>query len=194
MFDLGGVIMRHDNLRLYRQIAGRCTTPDVALALYRIAADRAYVTGTRPISHLHERLCKEAGYQGDWDCFIADWSCHFAVDFSMLAFVEALATRRRVLLFSNTNREHWEHLVAATDGRLGRIEAYLSHELGLMKPDPAAFAAVARRAGLDPASTLFIDDIEANIAGARQAGFLALRFTDEAALRRELGEPVGVVR
>ena len=186
MFDLGGVIVGHDNAALYHRIASRCTSETANATIPLAASDPAYGTGTRPITDLHAQLVQEAGYNGDWACFVADWSSHFTVDASMLAFVETLAARRRVLLFSNTNDAHWTYLVAATDGRLGRLEAYLSHELGMLKPDPNAFTTVARRAGLTPARTLFIDDVAANVDGARRAGFLGLHFINEAALRRDL--------
>lgn len=189
MFDLGGVIVTHDNHALYQRIASRCATTSTMAGIAQAAEDALYTTGAHPISHLHARLVREARYAGDWPCFVADWSSHFGVNLSMLDFVETLAAQRRVLLFSNTNHEHWSFLVDATGGRLGRLEAYLSHELGLMKPTPSAFVAVAERAGLDPRRTLFIDDIEANVEGARQAGFLATRFVNEATLRQDLAGP-----
>lgn len=65
-------------------------------------------------------------------------------------------------------------------------------------PDPAdvdrflaeIFAVLRRRFDLDPAETLVVDDLEANVAGARAAGFLAHRFVDApglAAILREYG-------
>jgi len=91
-----------------------------------------------------------------------------------------------VLLFSNTNAEHWDFLVRLSAGRLGRFEAYLSHEIGQVKPDAEAFLDVARRAGIEPQRCLFIDDIAANIDGARAVGFEALLFTGQEALEAYL--------
>ena len=48
--------------------------------------------------------------------------------------------------------------------------AFYSYELGLAKPDPAYFAAVADRLGVAPDRLLLIDDNAANVAGARSAG------------------------
>jgi putative hydrolase of the HAD superfamily len=48
-----------------------------------------------------------------------------------------------------------------------------SWELGAAKPDPAFFAAAARRIGGDPAAILFIDDAALNVAAAREAGLAA---------------------
>ncbi|WP_156186495.1 HAD-IA family hydrolase, partial [Cellulomonas sp. A375-1] len=44
----------------------------------------------------------------------------------------------------------------------------------------------ARRFGLDPARTLFVDDSAANVAAAADEGFDAVLFTDADALRTEL--------
>ncbi len=50
-------------------------------------------------------------------------------------------------------------------------EAYLSYEMGLLKPDAAIFRAMIERSGLKHEQTLFIDDSEKNIQTARSLGF-----------------------
>jgi FMN phosphatase YigB (HAD superfamily) len=186
VFDLGGVIIPHDNEVLYRRLAERCAAPDALDRIRRGAQDPRYGTGELPIADLHDRFRRELGYSRDWDAFVADWCSHLSVDWAMLDLVQRLAASRRVLLFSNTNREHWEHLLALTDGALARFEAYLSHEIGQVKPALAAFRTVAARAGIMPARSLFIDDRAENVEAARQAGFDAERFTDQAAFERFL--------
>ena len=44
------------------------------------------------------------------------------------------------------------------------------------KPDPEAFAEVARRMGVTPEEVLFFDDTEENVIGARAAGLRAVLF------------------
>ena len=186
VFDVGGVIIPHDNEVLCRRLAARCAAAD-ALAAIRVAArEPAYELGHRLIADLHERLRHELDYAGDWSVFVGDWCSHLTVDVAMLDYVTRLAAAQRVILFSNTNDEHWQHLLTLTDGALGRFEAYLSHEMGLGKPDLAAFAAVAERARLTPGRSLFIDDKPANVAAARRAGFIAEVFADQPTLERYL--------
>jgi putative hydrolase of the HAD superfamily len=48
-----------------------------------------------------------------------------------------------------------------------------SCDLGVAKPDPAFFAAAARRIAAEPSSILFIDDSAENVEGARAAGLAA---------------------
>jgi len=148
VFDLGGVIVAHDNERLYRRLAERCAAADAYQRIVAATQQPGIGTGALPIPALHRRLIDELGYGLGWEDFVADWNCHFTLDASMLDLVERLAAANRVMLFSNTNREHWEYLVATSDGRLGRLEAYLSYEIGLAKPSLESFRAVAAMAGI----------------------------------------------
>jgi putative hydrolase of the HAD superfamily len=55
-----------------------------------------------------------------------------------------------------------------------------SHECGLSKPDPASYARTCERLGVTPEQVVFVDDLEPNVAGARQAGLHAVLFTGNA--------------
>ena len=182
IFDLGNVIIPHDNEVLHARVLSRCTAPDSDERLRRIAHDRRYGNGEKSIPELHQALVAELGYAGDWPTFVEDWSCHLSLDADMLAFVEQLAQRYRVMIFSNTNQQHWERALVMSAGRVGRIEAYLSHEIGDLKPAVSSFNTVARLAGINPATSIFFDDVEANVLAARQAGFQAEVFTTQAVL------------
>jgi putative hydrolase of the HAD superfamily len=181
VFDLGGVLVAHDNPVMYARLASRCAGDGSAEAVVALLRQTDWSAGI-PVQALHEQLRAELGYGLGWDEFVADWCCHFEVDHSMLAFVERLAAHNRVMLFSNTNQQHWDFLVGATDGRLARLEPYLSHEIGLTKPTIRSFEVVAEKAGIDPARSVFFDDVAANVDGARRAGFQAELFETEAKL------------
>ncbi len=97
-----------------------------------------------------------------------------------LALVERLKQRHQVLLLSNTNAIHvpaFEAIIARengiTDFKALFHGAYYSCEIGLRKPDAAAFLHVLERHGADPATTLFIDDSIQHVHGARNAGLHA---------------------
>jgi putative hydrolase of the HAD superfamily len=63
-----------------------------------------------------------------------------------------------------------------------------SGDVGLAKPDPRVFRLAAERLGVEPRACAFVDDMERNVAGAREAGLLAHRHhrTRLDALRRFL--------
>ncbi len=54
---------------------------------------------------------------------------------------------------------------------------------GVLKPDPRAYAAAVEALGVAPGEIVFVDDQPANVAGAREAGLVAVWFdvTDPAA-------------
>ncbi|MEM9563351.1 MAG: HAD family phosphatase [Actinomycetota bacterium] len=76
-------------------------------------------------------------------------------------------------VLSNTNPLHWDN---QADGEAIRglcQRAFLSYELGLVKPDVAIYDRVASDLGLAADRILFIDDNQINVDGARAAGWRA---------------------
>ena len=51
-----------------------------------------------------------------------------------------------------------------------------SHEVGHLKPEPTPYRIVCERLGVGPADVLFVDDVQANVAGARAMGMRAITF------------------
>ncbi|NTF31103.1 HAD family hydrolase [Rhizobium skierniewicense] len=62
----------------------------------------------------------------------------------------------------------------------------VSGDVGLIKPDVAIYELHARTFGLDPASSLFIDDSPPNVEGAKAAGWQAVHFTGADQLKADL--------
>ena len=90
--------------------------------------------------------------------------------------------------FSNTNALHWHSHIAAWPLMSLFDHRFLSFELGLLKPDIAAFAQVADLLQVPAERVLFLDDNEVNVAGAAEAGFRATRATGVAEARQRLVE------
>jgi putative hydrolase of the HAD superfamily len=67
------------------------------------------------------------------------------------------------------------------------VQVY-SCDLGLVKPDEAIYARLIDELGVAPSRTLFVDDIAANVDGARRAGLQAVVFESESQLRDYLAE------
>ncbi|MEJ3657761.1 HAD-IA family hydrolase [Actinomycetes bacterium KLBMP 9759] len=57
-------------------------------------------------------------------------------------------------------------------------EVVLGAALGVRKPAPEVFVRVARLLGLRPADCVMVDDMRANVQGARAAGLVVVRHTD----------------
>ena len=93
-----------------------------------------------------------------------------------LAVIQSLKKEYPIYLLSNTNAIHidalkkkignkkWEKFCNLFD------KMYLSHELGLRKPDAAIFEYILKEQNLKPEEVFFIDDSPEHIQGANKLG------------------------
>jgi FMN phosphatase YigB (HAD superfamily) len=87
---------------------------------------------------------------------------------------QELSSHVTVGCLSNTNECHWwEQTEAATIRNLFGDHAYLSFELGVMKPGPEIYAKTQEALDLPPEKIMFFDDRAENAAAARNAGWQA---------------------
>lgn len=63
-----------------------------------------------------------------------------------------------------------------------------SGDVQLIKPDPAIYQALQQRYALNPADTLFIDDLKSNVHAAQALGWQGLHFESPHQLRAQLAE------
>ncbi len=90
--------------------------------------------------------------------------------------LKELGKKFNVYLFSNTNPIHMErmHTRFKTDHGIEFsslfVKDYYSHELHERKPDLTSYRKMIELSGIKPTETLFIDDLEKNILGAKNVG------------------------
>ena len=189
IFDLGGVLIRHDNDLLYDRLAACCAEPDAARA-HIIAAlgDEAIGAGRLGVDELHAKLASEHGFAQSYSHFLDLWSSHFSEEPGMEPLLLALAQRYRVVIFSNTNSAHVDHIRANYRVLDHAHAAYMSYELGMVKPYAEAFKKVLELEGRRPEECIFIDDRPENTAAAAALGIKTVTFTDRAALEAAISE------
>jgi len=178
LFDLGGVLIRLDWDAVFAHW-GRCCGADPAALRARFAFDDAYERHERgeiDAARYFESLRRTLGIDLPDADLEAGWNALFVGEIAETARLVAQAAERiPVYLFSNTNAAHqaaWSRDYAQALRPFGR--RFVSSEIGLRKPDRAAFEHVAREIGVPPGRILFFDDTEANVAGARAAGLQAV--------------------
>jgi epoxide hydrolase-like predicted phosphatase len=100
-----------------------------------------------------------------------------ALDETLIALIRRLRGRGLLVGLLSNNAPS---LAAALDapGLADLFDARaISAEIGVMKPDPAAYHAILARLDVPPGAALFVDDSPANVAGAAAVGMAAVRFT-----------------
>ncbi|MBT8484835.1 MAG: HAD-IA family hydrolase [Phycisphaerales bacterium] len=90
-------------------------------------------------------------------------------------------------VLSNTCHEHW--ITCRRSPVLAPMQHQLaSHELGIRKPDPAAFRVVEAVTGHTGASILYFDDRADNVAAAAALGWRAIRIDDTVATAPQIAD------
>ena len=189
LFDLGGVLIELTGVPVMLELTGIESEEELW---------RRWLT-CRWVRRFESGGCSEAEFAAG---VVADWQLELSPAAFLGAFrdwpvgplpgaAELVAqTRARVATacFSNTNALHWHDRIGAWP-LVGLFDQrFLSFELGLLKPDQAAFAQVASLLDVPADRVLFLDDNALNVAGATETGFQAVRVDGVDDARRRLTE------
>ena len=184
IFDLGNVIINID--------------PDLTLQKFRdmgvVNFDEMYTimrqsdvfdrldTGKITLSEFRQAI-REYTKINLTDEHIDEAWCAMLLDFpeeNMELLQKLRAEGYKLYLLSNTNEMHIDYYTKYLKQQFGHDllaklfdHAFYSHEIGYRKPNREAFEYVLKAERLKPAETLFIDDLEHNVVGARQTGMQA---------------------
>lgn len=182
LFDLGRVLLDIDFQRCFRHWARAAgTDPDRLRGAFRVDAPfEAHERGELACEDYFAHLADALDLPLPVATLRAGWNSIFGPELPGLAErLRRLADHRPLHALSNTNASHtdvWRTRHADLLRPLGTL--FLSHELGLRKPDPQIYREVARRLGRAPSEVLFLDDAPANLAGAAAAGMQVCHVPD----------------
>ena len=187
VLDIGRVVVDFDVSRAVAHLAAAASVPErrAEAALFG-PHYRPFVRGDLDASGFHAEVCRRLGREVAYDRFVAAWCDMFREIPGMSEVTAALARAHPLYFCSNTDPLHYEYLRRRFGVfSLGR-GAVLSFEAHCEKPEPEIFEELLRRFALEPERTLFVDDLEVNVAGAMALGLRALLFRGAEALRCEL--------
>lgn len=195
VFDFGGVLFRwQPHEFIARLLPERAPTPEAAQVLVGAFFEGfggdwgEFDRGTIAPAVLAERIARRTGLAlAEVHQVIAAVPHELQPIDATVALLRRLHARGHALHFlSNMPAPYAEHLEASHDF-IGLFRSgVFSSRVRLIKPEAAIFAHAVQAFGVDPAETLFIDDVAHNTAAARQAGWQALHFQDPAQCELEL--------
>ena len=179
IFDVGWVLVRLNYTALIDFLRGHGTQlSTLAEAVAAIELD-AHETGLLAGDGLLKKLAALSPRAGvDLGELERHWVEMVEPVPEMFDLARRLSRRYRVYLLSNVGDLHWRHLTQHYGLLTIGQGALPSFEAGVMKPHPGIYREAERRFQLDPGRTLFIDDLPANVAGARQCGWQAIQHED----------------
>ena len=133
-------------------------------------------------------------YQENWTDAQIDWvwnSLLREIPQERLDLVARLKEKFGTGILSNTNEIHILKMDEILQEKAGIASmhafcdhVFLSHEMGLAKPDEAIYEAVIEKIGLPASKVLFFDDLPANLEGAKRVGLQTFHIDHPKALVR----------
>ncbi len=187
VFDVGWVLLRLNYTALLDYLrehgVSQSTIKDVIAAIKLDAHETGLLDGEgllRNIASLATRA------QMDVREIERHWVEMFEPIPEMFILAANLMTRYRVFLLSNVGELHWRHIVARYDLLSHCHDALPSFEAKVMKPNIGIYREAERRFALYGPQTVFIDDLEPNVLGARKCGWHAILHRNPAATIAQL--------
>lgn len=172
VFDLGGVVLNLDQERTLNAFGKLGANLDELNASSNLLT--VFETGKVHADHFLATLqgvlpegVEKSQILESWNAMLLDLP-DFRVD-----QLRALKSKYRLFLLSNTNSLHIEAVYATYGNTLFEElfeRIYLSHEMGLRKPNVECYQFVIQDAGIKACETVFVDDSIQNLKGAETAG------------------------
>lgn len=200
VFDLGGVLLNIDYMRteqaftdlgisnfgaLYSQL--QQTDLFDRLETGRIAADE-FIAAMQAAAG---KPIPEAEIIAAWNAMLLDFPVR------RLQLLQQLRIRYDLLLLSNTNEIHeqaFNHILSVSHGipNIGVFfdKVYLSHRIGMRKPQKELFERILQENGFNPEHTLFIDDSPQHIAAAQQTGIRTIYLEKGMTIEKDIFKPL----
>lgn len=189
IFDLGRVIVDIDIRRLLSVASMASDADDVKGAVSRALRDevmRDFNRGRIGPVEFHAAMTGRHGLDMGFDEFCELWCGIFSPMAGMEELLRQLSGKVKLGLLSDTDPLHWGYLRRTYPVLEVFDRPTLSYEVGVTKPDKEIFLAAAENVGAQCGECLFIDDMEANVAGAVAVGMEGIVFGGAERLRVEL--------
>ena len=189
VFDIGGVLEIDPDLGVGRSWETRLGLPPGELDERMGDVWAGGSIGTITLDEVHRALRDRLGLDdGQLAAFMADiWRQYLGTpNTELIEYARRLRPRYRTGILSNSFVGAREREQQAYGFEELVDEIVYSHEAGMSKPDPRIYALVCARLDVRPDETVFLDDWDPNVTGARQAGLHAIRYTRNAQAIEEL--------
>jgi len=190
LFDLGGVVIEIDFGRVFRKLGALSRlSPDEMRRRFKMdGAYRRHERGEIGAAEYFDHLRFTLELEGRDEEIAEGWNSIFVGEIpAALDCIRLASSRLPCYAFTNSNPTHrnaWTAMFPETVRAFERV--FVSSDLGLRKPERAAFNAISQAIGVAPSSIMFFDDTLENVRGARAAGMQAVHISDPADIARAL--------
>jgi glucose-1-phosphatase len=190
LFDMEGVLTHYDrNVRTERLAALTGATPDaVRHAIWGSGLEARADAGELSPDDYLLALADLLGRPVTREAWLAARRASITPNEAALELARRVAAHRRIAVLTNNCSlvtGYLDYLNPAVAALFG-ADIYGSSMFGAVKPAAQTYLGCVSHLGATPEETLFIDDTQANVQGALDAGLQAYRFVDAVAMSETL--------
>jgi epoxide hydrolase-like predicted phosphatase len=200
IFDLGGVLINLD-YQLTEKAFAALGLKDFNAIYTQLKQDTLFddwETGRIDRGQFLSAMKASVGLVLTDEQITAAWNA-MLLDFPLrrLQILQQLRLHYDLILLSNTNEIHedaFNDILYKAHGipNIGVFfdKVYLSHRVGMRKPDAEIFQRILDDLGLKPEQTLFIDDTPQHIAGAKALGIQTIYLEKDMTIEEHIFKPI----
>lgn len=196
IFDLGGVILNIDpskTVEAFRNIA-EISASEIYQKYSQSSIFDDYEEGKLSSGEFRDGVrdllqinCSDAELDLAWNAMLLD------IPQPRIKILQDLRSKKNIYLLSNTNEIHHQQIEIIFSQSYGQLfhslsdifnQAYFSYAMKDRKPNPSIFQQVIDEQKLNPNRTLFIDDNQGNIEGAKKTQLQTLYLDESSELEK----------
>ncbi|MBI2656737.1 HAD family phosphatase [Candidatus Woesearchaeota archaeon] len=180
IFDLGNVIVNVDENKFFEKSAIDCNKSVSFIKKYyeKSNSRKAFERGEISPMQFYHTMAADLNLKMGFDEFKNAWCGIFTLNKNMERFIKNVKKNFKLVLLSNTDALHFEHIKNKFKVVNDFDEHALSYKVGCRKPNPLIFLTALSKARAMPFNCVYIDDIPQFVYVARLMGIKAFQYVN----------------
>jgi putative hydrolase of the HAD superfamily len=191
IFDVGGVLLDYDRNELLSNISQKCNDDTYSETVASLIGRLELSKGLNTPRTFYDELKEKHGLSLPFEYLAEYWVDGLSSRAWVPDLLSGLSTRATLIILSDTNALHWDHI---KDNILDLdlfSYVFVSHQSGMMKDSRDIFDLVIGEVGFRPTQLLFIDDTISNTIHASESGMATHHFKDQQGMLAAINEHLG---
>ena len=176
IFDVGGVLLQYKEEQYYHYISKKNNISEEKVSHTINPLIEKLEVNKITLKQMRSIMSKELGIPN----VDLEWVRFFKVaakpDKYMIALAKRLKKSYRISLLSNISRSRYVIARRMFINSIGAGKIFTSCYMGIRKPSKKIYTTVLKELNAKPEETIFIDNLKANVDGAKRAGIKAIQY------------------
>lgn len=184
VLDLGGVVIKLNwfyTYQIFTNNKNSNTSKDEVMKLVYSLSDwkplHMYERGEMSCEEFHKAIVDKTKFKMDFDTFKKGWNGLLEYVYPELEILLKKVQEVPLYALSNTNKLHYDEFKNYTIVRNFK-QIYVSHEMGMRKPEKRIYNTLLENINMRPENTLFVDDTFVNLESAKETGIISEQSID----------------